>query len=91
MCEARKQSKGKATNEGEKECPQDSHLSKTTDRNRSALTPSAQDIGERVSRWRASEEEQREFAINYPVGVIKQAPANSTNTTGEATGSGLVS
>ena len=70
MCEARKQSKGKATHEGEKECPQDSHLSKITDRNRSALTPSAQDVGERVSRWRASEEEQRELASKYPAELI---------------------
>lgn len=70
MCAARKQSKGKATNEGEKECPKDNHLSKTTDQNRSALTPSAQDIGERVSRWRASEKEQREFASKYPAELI---------------------
>ena len=70
MCAARKQSKGKATNEGEKECPKDNHLSKTTDQNRSALTPSAQDIGERVSRWRASEEGQREFASKYPAELI---------------------
>ena len=70
MCAARKQSKGKATIEGEKEFPQNNHLSKTTDQNGSALTPSAQDIGERVSRWRASEEEQREFASKYPAELI---------------------
>jgi hypothetical protein len=69
MCTARKQRNGKWA-VWEKEFPQNNHLSKTTDQNGSALTPSAQDIGERVSRWRASEEEQREFASNYPAELI---------------------
>ena len=70
MCATKKQSNSQTTAEGAREFPQGNHLSKITDQNGSALTPSAQDIGERVSRWRASEEEQREFASNYPAELI---------------------
>ena len=70
MCASKKQSNRETNAEGEKEFSQGNYLSKTTDRNRSALTPSAQGIGERVSRWRASEEEQRQFASKYPAELI---------------------
>ena len=69
-CASKKLSNCKTNAEGEKEFSQGNYLSKTTDPNRSALTPAAQGIGERVSRWRASEEEQREFASNYPAELI---------------------
>jgi hypothetical protein len=70
MCATRKQSNRKSTAAGVSKFSQGNHLSKMTGTTESALISSAQDIGERVSRWRASEEEQREFASKYPAELI---------------------
>ena len=70
MCATRKQSNRKSTAAGVSEFSLGNHLSKMTGENESALIPSAKDIGKRVSRWRASDEEQREFASKYPAELI---------------------
>ena len=70
MYEAKKQSNGKTSPEGEKQSPEGSQHSKTTGPKGVAPTATIQAPGDRVPRRMASDEEQREFASKYKSELI---------------------